>query len=108
MSISYSIRRDDRADGDVIVSVSLSNTSHAAWQDALDVGRDMRNAETGELERGHWHTTIHDSAPLSFDADELSGFVDLLDDLGHNGNTVDILNYILVAAEEHGCQIIFV
>lgn len=70
MSIEYTIFKDDDPTKEVIFTTSLSNTSHADWQEFVGLSMQRRNAETGEVADYTVETTIWDSERICFDGME--------------------------------------
>jgi len=76
MSHEYFYTRDNTATGEKTATVDLSNSSHEYWQENAGLHRLVRRSDTGELERRFYHTTIHDTEPLSMFACEFEEYLE--------------------------------
>lgn len=68
MSFEYTIFEDDDPTKEVIYTTSLSNTTHADWQELVGLDLLRTNSETGEVRSFTFHTMTNDPERLSFDA----------------------------------------
>ena len=105
MSIEYTLHEDDDQSKPIILTVSLSNGTLAAWQDEVGLYRTVRMNDTGEIQRRSFHTTIHDDHRLSFEVDYLEHY---FDNLGDDEPLSPLLTKLIQKAEEHGCNYVFV
>lgn len=105
MTIEYTIHENDNQDEPIILTFSLSNSTHAIWQEEVGLYRTVRMADTGEIEKRLYHTTIHDDHRLSFDLSYLEQY---FDHLGDDEPISPLLLELLETAEAHGCNYIFV
>lgn len=106
MSIEYTIFEDDDLNGKVVFSVSLSNTTHAAWQEEVGLHRQMKNLETGEAETWLVNTTIHDNERQCFEVGWVQDYQDKCIKEGREPNPllVELLEY----AYDHDCTLVYV
>ena len=105
MSIEYTVYKDDDPSKPILLTLSLSNSTHAAWQDEVGLHRLVKMNDTGEIQSRLVHTTIHDTERQCFQIDWLEGY---FDKLGDDEPISPLLTELLDTAEEHGCTLIFV
>ena len=108
MSISYLVYKNDDPKQELLASISLSNTSHADWQDVCLVSRQMREVDTGLVVDRPFNTTIYDDKPLAFDVNELEDYIYELEEQNHRQGTLDLLGTIVDDCRKHHLNSIFV
>ena len=105
MSIDYALFKDDDPQTTPLLAVSLSNGTHAIWQDEVGLFRTVQMKDTGETQQRLFHTTIHDTERMAFC---LSWLEQYFDQLGDDDPISPLLTEILETAEENGCALVYV
>lgn len=76
MSHDYFIMPNNQPEQSALIIVTLSNTSHEGWQEKAGLTRSFMDTNTGDIVQAPFHTTIHDTAPISLTVDELEEYLD--------------------------------
>jgi len=106
MSFEYTLYENDDPAASVLLTLSLSNTSHYIWQEEAGLSMSRVNRDNpSDVIVTAIHTTIHDKNRLAFDVSYLERY---FDKLGDDMPISPLLTELLEIAESNGCNFIFV